>query len=373
MSMTDNSDPCSGCTGTPGTDRISVQDKAASQAKTKPPLRAVFMGTPDFAATILARLLETPVVSIEAVYAQPDRPAGRGRQLRLPPVKEFALRHDIPVHQPLNFRNTPEGNAAVEELAAYKPDVLLVAAYGLILPQRVLDIPISMPINVHASLLPKYRGAAPIQRAIMNGDTVTGVTIMRMEAGLDTGPILMQRAVAIGLQDSSATLHDELAREGAELLIAALERLSAGVLQALPQDESRASHAPKLSKEEALLDFSLDARALHARIRGLTPWPGAAMKLRRQGQEDLTVLAEPGIFPQRPEMLNCQQLSDSDGIHRQAGSIVGLCGNALLVGCSGGTYAFSSLRPAGKKSMDGKAFFNGYLSGFDEAYFVGVD
>lgn len=369
--MAENPDPCSGCSGTSAPGRVSVQEKAASRAKGKPLLKAVFMGTPDFAATILARLLESPIVSVEAAYTQPDRPAGRGRQLRLPPVKELALRHGIPVHQPLNFRNTPDGDSAVEVLSAYRPDVLLVAAYGLILPQRVLDIPAMMPINVHASLLPKYRGAAPIQRSIMSGDTVTGVTIMRMEAGLDTGPILMQRAVGIGLQDSSAILHDELAREGADLLVSALERLSAGILQALPQDEDRASHAAKLSKEEALLDFSLDARSLHARIRGLTPWPGATMKLRRKGQDELVVHVEPGVFPQTADIHDCLQSSGSDGSGK-AGSIVGVCGNMLLVSCNGGTYAFSSLRPAGKKSMDGKAFFNGYLAGFDEAYFAGA-
>lgn len=370
--MAENSDPCSGCSGTSAPGRLSVQNKAASQAKAKPPLRAVFMGTPDFAATILGHVLESPIVSVVAAYTQPDRPAGRGRQLRLPPVKELALQHGIPVHQPLNFRNTPEGNAAVEELSAYRPDVLLVAAYGLILPQRVLDIPAMMPINVHASLLPKYRGAAPIQRAIMNGDAVTGVTIMRMEAGLDTGPILMQRAVGIGLQDTSSALHDELAQEGADLLVSALERLSSGILQAMPQDESRASHAAKLRKEEALLDFSLDSRTLHARIRGLTPWPGAVMKLRRQGQEELTVHAEPGVFPHTSDILDCLQSSESGGEYGRGGNIAGVCGNVLLVFCAGGTYAFSSLRPAGKKSMDGKAFFNGYLAGFGEAYFAGT-
>ncbi len=221
-----------GCAGSCGDataeGNTSVQVEAARVAAGQPALRAVFMGTPAFAATILERLLPAEFVNIVAVYTQPDRPAGRGNSLCRPPVKELAEQRGIAVEQPQDFKKTPQGDAAVAALAAYAPDVLLVAAYGLILPQRVLDIPRRMPLNVHASLLPKYRGAAPIQRAIMQGEAVTGVTIMRMEAGLDTGPIPLQRAVGIGFNDTSAVMHEELAAEGADLLIMALQRLSAG-------------------------------------------------------------------------------------------------------------------------------------------------
>ncbi len=325
------------------------------------------MGTPEFAARILERLLECPFIEVLAAYTQPDRPAGRGNALKAPEVKILAQSRGIPVHQPLNFKRVPEGDAAVAALAAYKPDVLLVAAYGLLLPQRVLAIPRLMPVNVHASLLPKYRGAAPIQRAIMNGDAVTGVTIMRMEAGLDTGPMLMQRATGIGLADTSATLHDELAREGAELLIMALERLAAGALAAIPQDSSRATHAAKLTKEEGQISLALPARTLHARIRGLTPWPGATLVLRRPGQKDLPVLVEPGPFPlpeEAAQTLQREHLPETPGT-------LGPCLGALLpVRCADGWYAFTSFRPAGKKAMDARAFYNGYIAPAPGAHFT---
>ena len=349
----------------------SVQAKAGRAAEGKPPLRVVFMGTPEFAAAILDRLLNSPHVECAAAYTQPDRPAGRGKKLTPPPVKILAQERGLPVFQPSHFKVNPEGDAAVHELAALKPDVLVVAAYGLILPRRVLDIPGLMPVNVHASLLPKYRGAAPIQRAVMNGESVTGVTIMRMEAGLDTGPMLMQRAVGIDINDTSATLHDELAREGAELLLLALERLRAGSLPAIPQDDSRATYAAKLTKEESLIDFSLPPEALHARIRGLTPWPGAVMHLHREGREPLPVTAAPGLFPLTSAMREACPSRPAAEVHAGQGAIIGLVDNALLVTAAAGCYAFTSLRPAGKKSLDASAFANGYLTGFPGAFFAG--
>jgi len=326
-------------------------------------LRAVFMGTPDFAAAILKALLDDARSDLLAVYTQPDRPAGRGNKLTPPPVKLLAQEHNLPVFQPLHFKSDPEGDAAFHELAALEPDMLLVAAYGLILPQRVLDIPRLMPLNVHASLLPKYRGAAPIQRAIMAGESVTGVTIMRMEAGLDTGPILMQRAVGIDINDTSATMHDILAIEGAALLLRTLDRLRAGSLPAIAptaQDEARATYAPKLRTIDSLLDFSLPPQALHAHIRGLTPRPGALMYLHREGKDPLAVQPAPG------------QLREACAAPHPPGRIVGLVEGALLVNCGEGCYAFTSLRPAGKNSMDATAFVNGYLQGFSEAFFIGA-
>ena len=370
--------PCAGCSGEA---KNSVQAQAGEAALGKPPLRAVFMGTPGFAAAILQRVLEAGHVQVVAAYTQPDRPAGRGKALKAPEVKVLAEERGIPVHQPLNFKATADGDAAVATLAAYQPDVLIVAAYGLILPQRVLNIPRLMPINVHASLLPKYRGAAPIQRAIISGDAVTGITIMRMEAGLDTGPILMQRAVGIDLNDTSATLHDELAREGGELLILALERLSGGALHAIPQDNARATHAAKLSKEEGSLDFTLSCRALHAHIRGITPWPGASMILHRKGQEDAVIQVAPGLFPlpvsmQEAAAVFAQQAggdreTPGSGAAASTSHIIGVVEGALLISCADGCYAFTSLRPAGRKAMDGRAFFNGYLAGHEDIFFSG--
>ncbi|MDL2266477.1 methionyl-tRNA formyltransferase [Desulfovibrio sp. OttesenSCG-928-G15] len=340
------------------TERKRVQDKAGKAAAQKPPLRAVFMGTPEFAATIMQKVAASEHVQILAAYTQPDRPAGRGKKLTPPPVKVLAESLGIPVFQPLNFKNTPEGDAAAEHLAGLKPDVLLVAAYGLILPQRVLNIPSLMPINVHASLLPKYRGAAPIQRSIMAADHITGVTIMRMEAGLDTGPMLMQRAVGIDLNDTSASLHEELAREGAELLLLALERLRAGALASIPQDEARVSHAAKLTKEESRLDLALTPIRLHAAIRGLTPWPGAQLTLEREGEEPLAVQIFPGVFPLSEKMsARCEEKAETAG----CGDILGVVENALLVRCGEGCYAVTKLKPAGKQAMDAASFANGYL------------
>lgn len=353
----------------------AIQARSANVAAGLPPLRVVFMGTPDFAAVILERLLEAPHCAVAAVYTQPDRPSGRGRKLLAPPVKQLALGRGLPVLQPLNFNNGPEGDEAVASLAALAPDVLVVAAYGLILPQRVLDVPRQMPLNVHASLLPKYRGAAPIQRAVMAGEAVTGVTIMRMEASLDAGPILMQRAVGIGINDTSGSLHDELAREGAELLVQALERLSAGTLAAMPQNEALASYAPKLSKQDGLVDFRLVPARLHACVRGVSPKPGAFFYLCRPGHEPLQVHVEPGVFPLSGTMkeMAASYLSCRVAKHTARAFVLGVVDKALLVSAGDGCYAFSSLKPAGKKAMDGLAFYNGYLNGYPGAYLRGVE
>lgn len=357
-----------------GGERAGIQRRAGDIAASQAPLRAVFMGTPDFAAVILKRLLGAPFISVAGVFTQPDRPAGRGHKLTPPPVKSIALAHGLPVFQPEHFRTDEAGDEALAALTALAPDVLLVAAYGLILPQRVLDAPRLMPINVHASLLPRWRGAAPIQRALMSGEAVTGVTIMRMEAGLDTGPILMQRAVGIDINDTSADLHDELAREGAELLVQALERASAGGLAPIPQDEAKATYAPKLRKEEGKIDLSMPARAVHAHIRGLTPWPGARLVLAREGRENADIGVLPGVFPLTPAMKAAAReyaaASEAAAEESAAGSgltlagrfpLIGLVDGALLAACGDGAYAFTRLRPAGGKELSAEAFANGYL------------
>ena len=317
------------------------------------------MGTPDLAAAVLDRVLAWDGGRVVAVYCQPDRPAGRGMALKAPPVKELALLHDLPVFQPLNFKN----DADVAVLRSHRPDYLLVAAYGLILPQRVLDIPVRMPLNVHTSLLPRYRGAAPIQRAIMDGNTETGVTIMRMEAGLDTGPIILQEGVGIGPDDTAEVLHDILADVGGKLLVQALEGLEAGKLTCMPQEEENASYAAKLEKSDGRLDFSRTRAAIDAQRRGVTPWPGAFATLEWEDGDPLDVKILDGKLFAGPLPTGAEALP--------VGSVLpGLVENALAVTCADGVYLITGLRPAGRKLMDAAAFMNGYLKGRGSARFA---
>jgi methionyl-tRNA formyltransferase len=234
-------------------------------------LRIVYAGTPEFAVPALRRLLDSGA-NVVAVYTQPDRRAGRGRHLTASPIKELAREHELPVHQP----ETLKDQAAQQDLAALRPDLLVVAAYGLILPEEVLAIPTRGCWNIHASLLPRWRGAAPIQRAIEAGDRRTGVCIMRMEAGLDTGPVFHQLETVIEATDTGGSVHDRLATLGADALLHCLGRLERGVLDApAPQDDTLATYAPKLSKAEAELDFAQPAMTLERRIRAFDPWPVA--------------------------------------------------------------------------------------------------
>jgi methionyl-tRNA formyltransferase len=233
-------------------------------------LSLVFAGTPEFAVPPLEALLAS-AHRVVAVYTQPDRPAGRGRQLTASPVKACATAAGVQVEQPINFKEA----AARERLAAYRPDVMVVVAYGLILPQAVLDIPRLGCINIHASLLPRWRGAAPIQRAILAGDTETGVDIMRMEAGLDTGPVLLEARTPIGPRDTGATLHDRLARLGAELLPQAIDGLARGQLQPRAQASEGVTYAHKIQKEEARIDWRKSAIEIDRQVRAFNPWPVA--------------------------------------------------------------------------------------------------
>lgn len=231
-------------------------------------LRIVFAGTPEFAAEHLKALLDSPH-QIIAVYSQPDRPAGRGQKLTPSPVKQLALQHDIPVYQPQTLRDP----AAQAELAALKPDLMVVVAYGLILPQVVLDIPRLGCINSHASLLPRWRGAAPIQRAVEAGDAESGVTVMQMEAGLDTGPMLLKVSTPINAEDTGGSLHDRLASLGPQAVIQAIAGLATGTLKGEVQDDSQATYAHKLNKDEARLDWSRPAIELERLVRAFNPWP----------------------------------------------------------------------------------------------------
>lgn len=304
------------------------------------------MGTPDFAAASLKHLLDWDGCEVVGVYCQPDRPCGRGQVCTPPPVKLLAMEHRLPVFQPLNFKS----QADVDQLAALTPDLLLVAAYGLILPQSVLDVPRLGAFNVHASLLPEYRGAAPIHRAIIDGRHVTGITIMQMEAGLDTGDILLQRSRAIGIHDTAQSLHDELADMGGRLLVEALEKMGTGRLVRIPQDHAKATYASKLSKEEGRIDWNRPALTVHNRIRGLFPWPGSWFDWDGMPGKNLRLTVHPGVVGEPlPE-----------GV--RPGEIHGVAGDSVLIACADRLYAVPTVKPAGSKPLGGREFYCGYLS-----------
>ncbi|EKO3410299.1 methionyl-tRNA formyltransferase [Vibrio fluvialis] len=231
-------------------------------------LRIVFAGTPDFAARHLAALLSSEHEVI-AVYTQPDRPAGRGKKLTASPVKNLALEHNIPVYQPENFKS----DEAKQELAALNADIMVVVAYGLLLPKAVLDTPKLGCINVHGSILPRWRGAAPIQRSIWAGDAETGVTIMQMDVGLDTGDMLKIATLPIEASDTSGSMYDKLAELGPQALVECLSDIAQGTAVAVKQDDALANYAQKLSKEEAKIDWTLTAQAIERCVRAFNPWP----------------------------------------------------------------------------------------------------
>lgn len=259
-------------------------------------MRIIFAGTPEFAVPTLKMLLASGH-AICAVYTQPDRPAGRGRKLHPSPVKETALASGIPVLQPESLKT----NDAVSQLAAFAPDLLVVVAYGMILPQAILDVPKYGCLNIHASLLPRWRGAAPIQRALMAGDTETGITVMRIALKLDAGDMLHKETVAIGSKDTAGDLHDKLAALGPVGLEKVLQQVESGMVRAEPQDEALATYAGKLEKSEAVLDWTMPAIELDRQVRGLNPWPvaqtlycGDALRIWRAQLIPDTAVFEPG-------------------------------------------------------------------------------
>lgn len=300
------------------------------------PLRIVYAGTPEFAVPALEALIASPH-EVVAVYTQPDRPAGRGRRLQASPTKQLALEHGIPVEQPERLK-APEDQARLRD---YRPDVIIVAAYGLILPQAVLDIPRHGCLNVHASLLPRWRGAAPIQRAILAGDAETGVTIMQMAAGLDTGDMLARHPCPIGPGDSAAMLHDRLARLGAEALLATLDDLAAGRLAPEPQDERLATYATKLTKDEAEIDWQQSAAAIDRTVRAYNPWPVAFTRL---GGEPLR------IWEARP-------LAEDAGT--EPGTVVVEGANGIDVASGSGRLRILRLQLPGGKPLAAREFLNG--------------
>ena len=303
-------------------------------------MKIVFAGTPEFAASALAALLQTDH-EIVAVYTQPDRKAGRGQKLTASAVKQLALQHGLPVHQPLHFKaSTEEGLASQKELASLNADVMVVAAYGLILPQAVLDTPKYGCLNIHASLLPRWRGAAPIQRAIAAGDAETGITIMKMAAGLDTGDMMYKTACPIEAHDTAASLHDKLAAQGAEAVAAVLqsEETLQRYLQAREvQDEALTVYAHKLSKAEAQIDWTQDAASIDRNIRAFNPWPVAFIAL--DDSNSLRVWQS--------------QLSAESAAHQPAGAIVAIDKQGVHVACGDQrAICLSSLQWPGGKPLN---------------------
>lgn len=297
-------------------------------------LRTVFMGTPEFALQTFQGLIDAGC-NLVGVYTQPDRPKGRGKQLAAPPVKELALRHGIPVHQPLKLRQ-PE---VVAELAALDPDLIVVVAYGQILPKSVLDIPRFGCINVHASLLPKYRGAAPINQAIIDGETETGITTMYMDVGLDTGDMLLKKSLKIGPDETAGQLHDRLARLGRETMDETLLQLCAGGLQRQAQDNNLTCYAPMMKKEDGRIDWSRSAAEVHNRVRGLDPWPGAYTTLN----DELLKLAATGA-------------EDGSG---PPGTIIAADASGVRIACGQGILRVGTLQLAGRKSLPASDFLRG--------------
>lgn len=303
--------------------------------------RIVFAGTPEFAAHHLQTLLDHHL-QVVAVYCQPDRPAGRGKNLVAGPVKRLALDHGLPVYQPASLKTA----AAAAELAALAPDIVVVVAYGLLLPQKILDIPHLGCINVHASLLPHWRGAAPIQRAIQAGDPQTGVTIMRMEAGLDTGPMLLQASCPITATDTAGTLHEKLAAVGADGLLTALQQLADGTAKPLPQDDSLATYAHKINKDDARLDWHQDARTLERCVRAFNPVPVAFAILANEPVRIWAATASDEISDQPPGTILA---ADTDGIK---------------IACARGALIIIELQLPGKKRLPVAAVLNSRAAQF---------
>ena len=297
--------------------------------------RIIFMGTPDFACPTLQKLVELGE-NLVAVVTQPDRPKGRGQHLMPPPVKLLAAKQSIPVLQPLKVRE-PD---FVEIIRNLKPDIIVVVAFGQILPKSLLDIPPQGCINVHASLLPRYRGAAPLNWCIINGETETGVTTMLMDPGLDTGPMLLSRRTPLDENEDIVSLHDRMAEMGAELLAETLNRLKAGTVTALQQNGDDSCYAAMLRKEDGIIDWRRDARAIHNQVRGMSVWPGAYTHISDQ-------------------VLKIYRTRVGDGTG-QPGTILKALKGELEVACLSGSLFIQELQLAGKKRLDTGSFLAGF-------------
>lgn len=301
-------------------------------------IRVIFMGTPEFACPGLSRLIAAPEFEIVGVFTQPDKPVGRKQLLTLPPVKELALKHNLKVFQPEKIR--PE----TETIRDLKPDLIVVIAYGKIIPQEILDIPTFGCINVHASLLPKYRGAACLNAPILNGDTETGVTIMMMEAGLDTGPILRQTKMELSGSETLEDVHDKLSELGAAQLVPTLLDFITGKIKPQAQDETQASYIKTLKKEDGRIDFNKSATEIERMIRAYNPWPGTYTEINGEILKIIAIEHE------------------AAGINKAEPGQLFLDGGRLLIQCRQNALVILKLQLAGKKIMNADEFINGYKS-----------
>lgn len=305
------------------------------------PLRVIFCGTPAFGLPTLEALLKNPQFSVEGVITQPDRPRGRGQQRAESPIKESAMKADIPVHQPEKIR----AGATAEWMKEIAPDAVVIIAYGQIISRDLLAIPRLGWINLHGSLLPKYRGAAPVQRAVLAGESKTGLTTMRIDAGLDTGPILEQREMEIRPEETAPELMARMSEIGAAMVVDTLLKLERGESQARPQDNSQASYAPPIKKEEGLIDWRKSAAEIYNGIRAFEPWPGAYTRFRGKLCH---IWGKPaaGIAPESGAVADCGKIIQ----HRRA----------LAVVCGGNTFLeLEAVRPEGRKRVTASEFANG--------------
>jgi methionyl-tRNA formyltransferase len=302
-------------------------------------LRVAFAGTPEFARTALQALLASRH-EVVGVFTRPDTPRGRGQQLAASAVKTAALAAALPISQPATLK----GDAARTQLADWRADVLVVVAYGLILPPAMLDAPRLGSVNIHASLLPRWRGAAPIQRALLAGDARTGITLMRMAAGLDTGPILLQRPLAIGAADTSGTLQDELAKLGASTLLVALDGLASGALQATPQPQEGVCYAHKISKSEARIDWQGSAGEIDRQIRAFNPWPIAETRF---ADEQLRILAAR------------VDVAEAPADEAVPGTVVAVRDESVVVQCGAGRLGITLVQRPGRRPVTAREFAGG--------------
>jgi len=298
-------------------------------------LRVAFAGTPEFAAAALGAILEAGY-PVPLVLTQPDRPAGRGMKLTPSPVKQLALAHGIAVDQPARLRSDAERAA----LAACAPDVLVVAAYGLLLPRAVLELPRLGCVNIHASLLPRWRGAAPIHRAVEAGDAQTGITIMQMDEGLDTGPMLMREAVPIAPDDTTGSLHDRLSAVGARMIVAALDALARGALTATPQPAEGVTYAAKIGRDEASIDWQRPADAIARAVRAFNPFPGAVASLKGHP-----------LKVWRAEVV---------AAHGVPGTVLAADAHGVVVACGEGALRLLELQRAGSRRLPAGEFLRGF-------------
>lgn len=312
-------------------------------------MRIVYMGTPEFAAVALDAIVKEH--EVVAVITQPDKPQGRNRKLVPTPVKVKAQAYDIPVYQPVKIRE----EESVQMIRDYNPDVIVVAAYGQILPESILNIPKYGCINIHASLLPKYRGAAPIERAIIDGEVMTGVTTMYMEKGLDTGDMIEKAEVPITGEDTGASLHDKLAEAGAALILTTLAKLEAGTVTRTKQDDAQSCYAAMLTKELGRMDFTRPAVELERLIRGLNPWPCAYTTI--DGKNVKLYKAE--VINLDAQMRQMLQEKSEQTLTFTPGEIVEVAKKYFVISCGEGALRVRNLQPEGKKAMDTSAYLNG--------------